>query len=268
LNKLGAIVTKSITLQSRTGNPQPRLWETAAGLLNSIGLQNVGLKTFVEEKLPYLQKYDTRIIVSIAGETVDEYEQLARALKKEKFDALEINISCPNVKTSRKMLFAQDPELARQVVRKVKRHCRRTVIVKLTPNVTDIGLVARACEKAGADAIALVNTFNGMAVDLKKRSSVFQNVVAGLCGPAIKPLALYKVHEVRQAVKIPIIGMGGIMNWQDGLEFILCGASAIAVGAGNFIDPQIPVKIIKDMEIYLKDNHLGKITRLVGSLKC
>ncbi len=268
LNKLGAIVTKSITLKPRAGNNQPRLWETASGLLNSIGLQNVGLKTFIEEKLPYLQKYDTGIIVSIAGETVDEYEKLAQALKKEKFDALEINISCPNVRTAKRMLFAQDPELARQVIRKVRRYYKKTVIVKLTPNVTDIGLIAKACEKAGADAIAVVNTFNGMAVDLKKGVPVFKNIVAGLCGPAIKPLALYKVYETSQAVRIPVIGMGGIMNFHDGLEYILCGASAIAVGAGNFIDPQIPVKIIKDMELYLRENHLGKISRLVGSLKC
>jgi dihydroorotate dehydrogenase (NAD+) catalytic subunit len=268
LNKLGAIVTKSITLKPRPGNPQPRLWETPAGLLNSIGLQNVGLQTFLDEKLPYLQKYDTKIVVSIAGETVDEYEKLARALKKEKFAALEVNISCPNVRTAKRMLFAQDPDLCRQVIRKVKRHVKKPVIVKLTPNITDIGAIAKACEKAGADIIALVNTFNGMAIDLKTRKPVFKNVVAGLCGPAIKPLALYKVYETSRAVRIPIIGMGGIMTIQDSLEFILCGASAIAVGAGNFVDPKIPETIIKDMENYLQQNHIARISRLIGGLAC
>ena len=268
LDKLGAIVTKSITLKPRLGNPQPRLFETPSGLLNSIGLQNVGLQTFLDEKLPYLQKYDTKIIVSIAGETIDEYEKLARALKKEKYAALEVNISCPNVRAARKTLFAQDAELTRQVIRKVKRHIKKPVIVKLTPNITDIGVIAKTCEKAGADIIALVNTFNGMALDLKTKKPVFKNIVAGLCGPAIKPLALYKVFEASRAVKIPLIGMGGIMNLQDSLEFMLCGASAIAVGAGNFVDPQIPETIIREMGTYLQQNHIAKISRLIGSLAC
>lgn len=268
LNKLGAIVTKSITLKPRLGNPQPRLWETASGLLNSIGLQNVGLKTFLDEKLPYLQKYDTKIIVSIAGESIEEYEKLALALKDQQFHALEVNISCPNVRTAKNVLFAQDTELCTQVIKKVKRACKKTLIAKLTPNVTDIGLIARHCEKAGADAIAVVNTFNGLAVDAKNIKPVFANVVAGLSGPAIKPLALYKVYEVAKAVKIPIIGTGGIMNATDALEFIFTGASAIAVGVGNFVNPSIPIEIIAGLENYLKLNQISKIKSLIGKLRC
>ncbi|MDD5492938.1 MAG: dihydroorotate dehydrogenase [bacterium] len=266
LNELGAIVTKSITLKPRLGNPQPRLWETQGGLLNSIGLQNVGLATFIDEKLPYLQKYDTRIIVSIAGESVAEYCQLAQALKKETFDALEVNISCPNVKHTKKGLFAQDKDLSYEIIKKVARYSHKPVIAKLTPNITDIGIIAKACERAGAEAIALVNTFNAMAIDLKTKKPVFKNIVAGLCGPAIKPQALYKVYEVKRAVKIPIIGMGGIMDVNDALEFIITGASAIAVGVGNFVDPKIPINIIKGLQRYVKENHISQIKELIGSI--
>lgn len=267
LNKLGAIVTKSITLKPRLGNPQPRLWETTAGLLNSIGLQNVGLQTFIDEKLPYLQKYDTRIIVSIAGETIEEYAQLARELRNQDFDALEVNISCPNVKTTHKQLFAQKADLSREIIRKVKRAAQKPVFAKLTPNVTDIGEIARACERAGAEAIAVVNTFNGMAVDIKSVKPVFANVVAGLSGPAIKPLALYKIYEVRQAVSIPIIGMGGIMNTADALEFMIVGATAISIGTGNFIDPSLSERIIDGLEHYVKQHSLKNIAKITGSLK-
>jgi dihydroorotate dehydrogenase (NAD+) catalytic subunit len=268
LNELGAIVTKSITLKTRLGNPQPRLWETQGGLLNSIGLQNVGLATFIDEKLPYLQKYDTRLIVSIAGESTAEYVTLAQALKKEKFDALEVNISCPNIQHTKKGLFAQDKDLSYEIIKKVVRFSRKPVIAKLTPNITDIGGIAKACEKAGAEAIAVVNTFNAMAIDLRTKKPVFKNIVAGLCGPAIKPQALYKVYEVKKAVKIPVIGMGGIMNVNDALEFIVTGASAIAVGVGNFVDPKIPLNIIKGLQHYLKDNHIGQVKQLIGSLEC
>lgn len=265
LNKLGGIVTKSITLKPRLGNPQPRLWETASGLLNSIGLQNVGLATFIDEKLPYLQKYSTRIVVSIAGETVDEYAQLARELKKQNFDALEVNISCPNVK-AHKQLFAQDAEASKEIIKKVKRASQKPVFAKLTPNVTDIGEIAKACEKGGADAIAVANTFNGMAVDTKTARPVFENIVAGLSGPAIKPLALYKVHEVYSAVSIPVIGMGGIMNVSDAIEFMICGARAISIGVGNFIDPSIPEHIINGLEHYAKEHNLKSISKIIGSL--
>lgn len=267
LNKLGAIVTKSITLKPRPGNPQPRLWETPVGLLNSIGLQNVGLQTFIDEKLPYLQKYDTRLIVSIAGETIEEYAQLAGELKGQDFDALEVNISCPNVKTAAKQLFAQNADMSREIIKKVKRAAQKPVIAKLTPNVTDIGEIAKACEKAGADAIAVVNTFNGMAVDIKTAKPVFANVVAGMSGPAIKPLALYKVYEVRQAVAIPIIGMGGIMSPTDALEFMITGATAISVGAGNFIDPSLAEQIIQELEHYVQQRSLKNIAKIIGSLK-
>jgi dihydroorotate dehydrogenase (NAD+) catalytic subunit len=267
LNELGAIVTKSITLKPRLGNPQPRLWETPGGLLNSIGLQNVGLTTFIDEKLPYLQKYDTGIIVSIAGESVEEYVKLSKALKKERFDALEVNISCPNVQHTKKGLFAQDKDLSYEIVRKVVRFSRKPVIAKLTPNITDIGTIAKACEKAGAEAIAVVNTFNAMAIDLKTKKPVFKNIVAGLCGPAIKPQALYKVYEVKRAVRIPVIGMGGIMNVNDALEFIIAGASAIAVGVGNFVDPKIPLNIINGLQRYLKDHHIKQVKQLIGSLE-
>jgi dihydroorotate dehydrogenase (NAD+) catalytic subunit len=266
LNELGAIVTKSITLKPRLGNPQPRLWETQGGLLNSIGLQNVGLETFIDEKLPYLQKYDTRVIVSIAGESVNEYVALAKALKKETFDALEVNISCPNVHHTKKGLFAQDKDLSYEIIKKVARFSRKPVIAKLTPNITDISIIAKACEKAGAEAIAVVNTFNAMAIDLKTRKPVFKNIVAGLCGPAIKPQALYKVYEVKKAVKIPVIGMGGIMNVNDALEFIMTGASAVAVGVGNFVDPGIPLNIIKGLQHYVKENKIRQIKELIGSI--
>ncbi len=266
LNELGAIVTKSITLKPRLGNPQPRLWESQGGLLNSIGLQNVGLATFIDEKLPYLQKYDTRVIVSIAGESVAEYCQLAQALKEETFDALEVNISCPNVRHKKKGLFAQDKDLSYEIIKKVVRFSRKPVIAKLTPNITDITIIAKACEKAGAEAIAVVNTFNAMALDLKTKKPVFKNIVAGLCGPAIKPQALYKVYEVKNAVKIPVIGMGGIMNVNDALEFIITGASAVAVGVGNFVDPKIPINIINGLQHYIKENKIRQIKELIGSL--
>lgn len=268
LNRLGAVVTKSITLKPRAGNPPPRLRETSSGLLNSIGLQNVGVETFLEEKLPYLNRFDTRVIVSIAGETSKEYSELAGILKNEKFDALEVNISCPNAQAAGRRVFAQDPSAASEVIRKVKRKSSKPVIAKLSPNVTDIAGIAKACEKAGADALALVNTFNGMAVDIYRRAPVFKNTVAGLCGPAIKPLALYKVFEVRKAVSLPIIGMGGITSAADALEFIICGATAISVGYGNFVDPQIPLKIIRGLEEYLSKNKISSLKKLTGSLGC
>ncbi|MBU3933729.1 MAG: dihydroorotate dehydrogenase [Candidatus Omnitrophica bacterium] len=266
LKKLGAIVTKTITLKARSGNPPPRIAETYQGMLNAIGLENPGLEAFICEKLPYLKKIGIPIVVSIAGDTPAKFAELAGALSKLKrnIGALELNASCPNL--GKKGLIAQDARAIYQVVKAVKRATKLTVITKLSPNVTDIAGIAKAAEAAGSDALSLVNTFFGMAVDVKTKRPKLGNITGGLSGPAIKPQALWMVRQVFQAVKIPLIGMGGIMDTQDALEFIICGASAVACGTANFVNPRATVEIIEGIKKYLKENRIGSIKKLVGSI--
>lgn len=268
LNRLGAIVAKTITLKPRLGNEPPRMVETASGVLNSIGLQNVGIDAFINEKLPFFREYDVPLIVSIAGETTDEYVQLAKTLQGEKIAGLELNLSCPNIKYDRKLMFAQNPQATHQVVSRVRKAISLPLMVKLSPNVTNIASIAKVCEEAGADGVSLINTFTGMAIDVKSRKPMLGQITGGLSGPAIKPIALRMVYEVHKAVKIPIIGMGGIMTAGDALEFIIAGAKAVAIGTGNFVDPLTPIKVIDGIREYMIKNKIKDIKSIVGSLKC
>jgi len=268
LNRLGAIVAKTITLKPRLGNEPPRMVETASGVLNSIGLQNIGIDAFINEKLPFLKEYDVPLIVSIAGETTDEYVQLAKTLQGEKITGLELNLSCPNIKYDRKLMFAQNPQATHQVVSRVREATSLPLMVKLSPNVTDIASIAKMCEEAGADGVSLINTFTGMAIDVENRKPKIGQITGGLSGPAIKPIALRMVYEVHKAVKIPIIGIGGIMTAGDALEFIIAGAKAVAIGTGNFVDSLTPIKVIDGIREYMVDNKIKDIKSIVGSLKC
>lgn len=268
LNRLGAIVAKTITLKPRLGNDPPRIVETASGVLNSIGLQNVGIDAFINEKLPFFREYDVPLIVSIAGETTDEYVQLAKTLQGEKIAGLELNLSCPNIKYKRKLMFAQDAQATHQVVSRVKKATSLPLMVKLSPNVMDIASIAKVCEEAGADGVSLINTFSGMAIDVESRKPILRQITGGLSGPAIKPIALRMVYEVHKTVKIPIIGMGGIMTAGDALEFIIAGAKAVAIGTGNFVDSLTPIKVIDGIKEYMVKNKIKDIKSIVGSLKC
>ena len=263
---LGAIVTKTITRNARVGNKPPRVIETPSGMLNSIGLENPGVDKFVKEKLPSLEKFKVPIIVSIAGESVEEYEKLAQKLDKVKeIAAIEINISCPNIETTK--LFAQDAKSTEDVVRAVRGATQKTIITKLSPNVTDIVSIAGAAEDAGSDALSLINTITAMAVDIEKKESKLGNITGGLSGPAVKPIALLMSWKVYNRVKIPVIGMGGIMNGQDAVEFILCGSTAVGVGTANFVNPNAAAEIVKGIKKYLRNNKIKDINTLVGSLK-
>jgi len=247
LNKLGAIVTKSITLNPRAGNPPPRICETPAGMLNSIGLQNDGLKVFIEKQLPFLSKFDVPVIVNVAGETIDEYVEVSRTLSRElKVRGIELNISCPNVKKGG-MTFGIDPKATKELIEEVRAATKLPLIAKLSPNVTDITVIAKAAVSAGADALSLINTVLGMAIDIKTKKPKLTTVTGGLSGPAIKPIAIRMVWQVAQAVKVPIIGIGGIMTAEDAYEFLLAGASAVQIGTANFIDAETPLKIIKGL---------------------
>lgn len=266
LDSLGAFVTKTVTLNPRQGNPSPRIWETPAGLLNSIGLQNDGLSEFQKTALPLFKNHRVPLIVSIAGETINEFLDLAIALESQsRVDALEINISCPNVKEG--MLFGKSPKLTGELVRKLKKGCSKTMIVKLTPNTGEIQEVARAAEREGADCLSLVNTFMGMAIDPRTRRSRLATTFGGLSGPAIKPLALRLVYEVSKAVKIPIIGMGGITSGEDALEFIIAGASAIAVGSASFRRPDAPIKVLEELKSLLNDIGVENLEEIRGTFK-
>ncbi|MFH1778915.1 MAG: dihydroorotate dehydrogenase [Candidatus Omnitrophota bacterium] len=266
INKLGAIITKSITLNQREGNPPPRIVETSSGILNSIGLQNDGIEGFIKNNLPFLRRVKTVVIVSIAGQSFNEYKELARRLDKiERIDGVEINISCPNVRGG--LEFAVEPSSTFEVVSLTRKNTRKTLIAKLSPNVKDIGEIAKAAEEAGADSVSLINTFTGMAVDIETKAPKLGNLVGGLSGPAIKPIALHMVWEVARQVKIPVIGIGGIMNYKDALEFIIVGASAIQVGTANFVNPKATIEIIDGIENYMGKNRIKNIKELVGCLK-
>ncbi len=265
LKKLGAIVTKTITLKPQQGNPPPRIAETYQGMLNAIGLENPGLEAFVREKVPFLQKIGIPVIVSIAADTPAGFAEITRRLSRIKsIAALELNLSCPNV--GRGGLIAQDARAVYRVVRAVKKVTTLTVITKLTPNVTDITKIAQAAQQAGSDIISLVNTFLAMALDIETRRPKLGNVTGGLSGPAIKPQALWMVREVFKTVKIPLIGMGGIMDARDALEFIICGASAVAVGTANFVNPRAAIEIIAGINKYLQKHKIGTVKKLVGTL--
>ncbi len=266
LKRLGAIVTKTITLKPRSGNPPPRIAETYQGMLNAIGLENPGLDVFIHEKLPFLEKIGIPIIVSIAADRPAQFAQISRRLSKvNSIAALELNLSCPNV--AKLGLIAQVPGATYQAVRAVKEATKLTVITKLSPNVTDITEIAQAAERAGSDVLSLVNTFFGMAVEVKTRRPKLGNTSGGLSGPAIKPQALWMVREVFKTVKIPLIGIGGIMNAGDALEFIICGATAVAVGTANFVNPRATLEIIDGIKKYLKENKIGSIKELIGSVE-
>ncbi|NQU73607.1 MAG: dihydroorotate dehydrogenase [Candidatus Omnitrophica bacterium] len=267
INKIGAIVTKTITLIARVGNAPPRLVETPAGLLNSIGLENKGLKDFVNNKIPFLKKLKIPAIVSIGGKNRGEFVELSKRLSDCGIDGIEINISCPNVKAKTKKLISQDKKETFELVKSIRKSTKLTLITKLSPNVTDITEIAKAAQDAESDAISLVNTFLGMAVDVETQKPKLGAVTGGLSGPAIKPVALRMVWEVFNKVKIPIIGIGGIMDYKDALEFIVCGATAVQVGTANFINPNATIEIIGKMKGFLRNNKIKDIKALVGSLK-
>lgn len=266
LNSLGAISVKGLSLHPRKGNPPPRTCETDAGMLNAIGLENVGVEVFIKEKLPKLRKFSCAIIANIFGEKPEEYVEISRRLcDNGGISALEINISCPNTQAGG-MIFGKDPKLTAEVTEKVKNVSNIPVIVKLSPNVTDITILAKAAEQAGADALSLVNTFVGMSVDIQMRKPLLANVSGGLSGPAIKPLALWLVYQVVQSVSIPVIGMGGITSLKDVLEFLIVGAKAVQIGTANFIEPSISEKIAHELENYCKVEGISDINSIIGSL--
>lgn len=266
LNMLGGIVVKGLSLKPRQGNPPPRIMETAGGMLNAVGLQNVGVDVFIEEKLPFLRNYDLAVIANIYGESYAEYAQVARKLSAAPgVHALEVNVSCPNVKKGG-LSFGADPKAAAEVTRRVKAQTDLPVIVKLTPNVTDISVIACAVEKAGADAVSLINTLTGMSIDLRTRAPHLKNITGGLSGPAIKPVALRMVWQVAQRVSIPVIGVGGITTAQDALEFMVAGASAVQVGTANFINPRVTMEIVQGMRRFLRQNKIKNLSDIVGTL--
>lgn len=267
LKKLGAIVTKTVTLKPRSGNKPARTCETPAGMLNSIGLENPGIEKFIQENLPLAARYKVPVIVSISAEDdPDELVQLARRLNKVKSAAaIELNISCPNLQHDR--LIAQDAQATREIVGKVRKVTEKTLITKLSPNVTSISEIALAAEAAGSDAVSLINTITGMSVDIASRRPKLANITGGLSGPAIRPIAVRMCWEVYNKIKIPIIGMGGIIDLQSALEFILAGASGLSVGTANFVNPQVTVKIIHGLKQYLRRNKISDIKELTGSLQ-
>jgi len=265
LGKLGAIVLKGITLNPNQGNPPPRIIETSAGMLNAIGLQNVGVEKLISEKLPYLRQFNLPIIININGKRIKDYVELAKRLEIEDIAGIELNISCPNVEQGG-MSFGVDSVLTTQVVESVREATELPLIVKLSPNVTDIKEIAKSAENAGADAISLINTFLGMAIDIKRRKPILANITGGLSGPAIKPIALRMVWEVYKVVNIPIVGMGGIMNAEDAIEFMIAGARAVAIGTANFVDPRTTMQVIEGIKKYLLENNIKSVDELIGSL--
>ena len=266
LNLLGAVVTKGVSNVPWPGNPAPRIAETYGGMINAIGLQNPGIDVFVKRDIPYLKQFDTKIVVNVCGKTTEDYVEVVERLGDEPVDLLEINISCPNVKEGG-IAFGQDPKAVEAITREVKRHARQPVIMKLSPNVTDITETARAAEAGGADALSLINTLTGMKIDITKRTFAVANKTGGLSGPAIKPVAVRMVYQTAQAVDLPIIGMGGIMTAEDALEFILAGAAAVSVGTANFHDPGATVKIEKGIRKYMDAWGVEDIKELVGAVR-
>ena len=266
LNKLGAVVTKGVANVPWPGNPVPRVAETYGGMLNAIGLQNPGIDVFIERDIPFLKKFDTKIIVNVCGKSVEDYLEVVERLGDEDVDMLEINVSCPNVKEGA-IAFGQKADSLYNITSQIKGRAKQPVIMKLSPNVTDIGEMAKAAEAAGADAISLINTLTGMKIDVHRRTFVLANKTGGLSGPAIKPVAVRMVYQASHAVKIPVIGMGGIASAEDAVEFLLAGASAIAVGAMNFVNPYATVEIIEGIEAYMKKYGVRDIQELIGGVR-
>jgi dihydroorotate dehydrogenase (NAD+) catalytic subunit len=265
LNRLGAIIPKGISLKPMPGNPPPRIFETEGGIINSIGLQNPGVKEFIKGKLPYYRNLKTHLIINFFGNTQKEYIELARILDSiSGISGLEMNISCPNIKQCG-IVFGTDPQMAYRLVRAARKATQLTLIVKLSPNVTDIASMAKSVEEGGADAVSLVNTFRAMAINIHSRKPELGNVIGGLSGPAIKPIALRMVWEVYQAVHIPIVGMGGIMNAEDAIEFILAGASAIQIGTVNLVNPKAGIEILQGLKKYFIQNKITRIEKLIGA---
>jgi len=266
LSRLGAVTTKGVSLTPWEGNPTPRVAETYGGMLNAIGLQNPGIDVFIQRDLTFLRSYDTRIIVNVVGKTEEEYCEVVERLSDYDVDMLEINISCPNVKEGG-IAFGQDPARVEAITSKVRRYSKKPIIIKLSPNVTDIAETARAAEAGGADAISLINTLTGMKIDIERRTFLLANKTGGLSGPAIKPIAVRMVYQAANAVKLPIIGMGGIMDGEDALEFIMAGASMVAVGTANFINPKATEEVIDGIEAYMMRKNIKDIKDLIGCVR-
>lgn len=266
LNKLGAVVTKGVANVPWEGNPTPRIAETSSGMLNAIGLQNPGIDLFVERDIPFLQKYDTKIIVNVCGRTTQQYCEVVERLADQQVDMLEINISCPNVKEGG-IAFGQNPKMVEEITREIKKYAKQPVIMKLSPNVTDITETARAAEAGGADALSLINTLTGMKIDIHRRKFALANKTGGLSGPAIKPVAVRMVYQVAQTVGIPIIGMGGIATAEDAIEFMLAGATAVSVGTANFRNPAVTMEIVDGMRQYMERYGVEDINQLIGAVQ-
>jgi dihydroorotate dehydrogenase (NAD+) catalytic subunit len=266
LNCLGAVVTKGVANVPWEGNPTPRVCETYGGMLNAIGLQNPGIDVFIERDIPFLKQYDTKIIVNVCGRSVSDYVEVVERLSDQPVDLLEINVSCPNVKHGG-IAFGQDPKCLYDITKEIKSKAKLPIIMKLSPNVTDITEMAKAAEAAGSDALSLINTITGMKIDIHKKTFALANKTGGLSGPAIKPIAIRMVYQVANAVKIPIIGMGGASNADDIIEFLLAGATGVAIGAMNFINPYTTTQSIKDLETYMTENNIENITDLIGAVK-
>lgn len=266
LSKLGGIITKGTSLKPRSGNKPSRVCETASGMLNSIGLQNPGVEYFAQNDLPFLKKFDTAIIVNACGSSIEEYVELCKILNTLEIDGVELNLSCPNVKEGC-MAFGNTYEGVKKVTSEVRKVLEKPLIVKLTPNVTDIASIAKAVEDAGADGVSLINTLLAMKIDIDKRKPVLANNMGGLSGPAIKPVAVRMVYQVAQAVNIPVLGMGGITNGEDAIEFMLAGATAISIGAGNFMNPYTSVNTIDGIEKYMKKHNIEDINTMIGTVQ-
>lgn len=266
LNKLGAVVTKGVANVPWEGNPTPRVAEVYGGMLNAIGLQNPGIDVFLKRDIPFLQNYDTNVIVNVCGKTVADYLEVVERLSCAPVDMLEINVSCPNVKEGA-IAFGQKADSLYDITSQIKKKAKQPVIMKLSPNVTDITEMARAAEAAGADALSMINTITGMKIDIYKKKFVLANKTGGMSGPAIKPVAVRMVYQTAQAVKIPIIGMGGIGCAEDAIEFLLAGASAVAVGAMNFVNPYTTVEVVEGIEAYMRQCHIENVTDLIGAVE-
>jgi len=265
LNQLGGITVKGLTLKPRLGNPPPRIAETPCGILNSIGLQNPGVEAFLKNELPMIRKYNTNIIANIAGNTIEEYCEMAKILSESGVDLIEMNISCPNVKEGG-VHFGTDPKMVAKITSKVKKYCKKPLIVKLSPNVSDIKAIAKAAEENGADALSLINTILGMRIDINTKRPILRNNVGGLSGPAIKPVAVRMVYEAKQSVSIPIIGMGGIMCGDDAVEFMLAGAPLVGVGTASFINPTACVDVIDGIKKYMEKHNINDVNSLTGGV--
>ncbi len=266
LNKLGAVTTKGVANVPWEGNPTPRVAEVYGGMLNAVGLQNPGIELFCKRDIPFLKQYDTKIIVNVCGHSTEEYVEVVKRLADEPVDMLEINISCPNVKEGG-IAFGQDPKAVEAITREMKKYAKQPIIMKLSPNVTDITEMARAAEAGGADAVSLINTITGMKIDVNRRKFVLANKTGGMSGPAIHPVAVRMVYQTAQAIEIPIIGMGGIMTAEDAIEMILAGATAISVGTANFVNPKTTMEIVDGIKKYMEKYHVNDIKELVGAVQ-